>query len=176
MRNIGFLLFCLFLILSCTKKEVSESSVSSEKENANFDSSPSLEKEQPLKLEKKLLTFSNGIQLTVEMADTFRTRQRGLMHRKSLPKNEGMLFVFDRPHILSFWMKNTFIPLSIAFFDKEKKLINIESMEPQKIGPRMQQDLRSYESKKYGLFAVEVNNGWFEKNKIIPGMDFKIKD
>lgn len=119
------------------------------------------------------IEFTNGIRMEVEVADTVYERAKGLMHRKSLPENSGMLFIFDREQVLSFWMKDTFIPLSIGFFDKDKKLLNIEKMEPQSLAAK-QQDLRSYQSKGLGLFALEVNQGWFAKNKIKPGQSFKI--
>ena len=73
-----------------------------------------------------LTTVTGGkVPLNVELADTPAERARGLMFRQSLGESEGMLFVFEKPETPSFWMKNTKIPLSIAFFDEDKKLINI---------------------------------------------------
>ena len=103
-----------------------------------------------------------GYNLKVEIADNQIKRQKGLMFRKQLGKNEGMLFIFHRPDILIFWMKNTFIPLSIAFFGKDKRLINIEKMPPN-------QTKKTYRSKKKALYALEVNQNWFEKRKITTG-------
>lgn len=72
-----------------------------------------------------------------------------------------MLFVFDSPGEWGFWMKNTFIPLSIAFIDSEKKILNIEDMQPH--------DLRLVQPKGDVLYALEVNQGWFARHSITPG-------
>jgi uncharacterized membrane protein (UPF0127 family) len=88
------------------------------------------------------------------------------MHRKNLSQNKGMLFIYESERIIKLWMKNTFIPLSVAFLNKEKKIINIEKMEPN-------QTKEIYSSKGLALYAVEVNQGWFETNKISIGDTFK---
>lgn len=119
------------------------------------------------------LVFSNGKVLNVELADTPETQLRGLMGRTHLSEDFGMLFVLPREQRMSFWMKNTYIPLSIAFFDKDKRLMSIEKMEPQIIMAR-QQNLRRYVSDRPGLYALEVNQGWFEKNQIVEKMTFKL--
>jgi uncharacterized membrane protein (UPF0127 family) len=72
----------------------------------------------------------DGHTLTVEIADTPATRETGLMNRFSLRPDHGMLFVFDRPQSMAFWMKNTYIPLSIAFVDAHGVILNIEDMQP----------------------------------------------
>ena len=77
-------------------------------------------KKQKIKIARKILN--------VELAETSEQITRGLMCRQSL--KTGMLFVFKKPQRLSFWMKNTFIPLSIGFFNKDKRLVNIEDMTP----------------------------------------------
>jgi uncharacterized protein len=107
----------------------------------------------------------NGTDLAVEMAATDAKRARGLMGRSSLAEGTGMLFIFERPHILSFWMKNTTIPLSIGFFDEQGCLINIENMAPPK-----NNELPVYQSKKPALYAIEVPLGWFERHHIQPPM------
>ena len=114
----------------------------------------------------KKIKIKNHI-LTVEIAKTPSQRQKGLMFRKKLKKNHGMLFIFPKAQILSFWMKNTFIPLSIAFFDKNKKLINIEKMTPN-------QTRYTYESKEKAIYALEVNWNWFEDRNITKGDSFII--
>ena len=77
------------------------------------------------------------------------------MYREKLADGEGMLFVFDRDEILSFWMKNTLIPLSIAFISYDGKIIDIKDMEPQSLEP-----VRSSRSVRY---ALEVPQGWFSR-------------
>ena len=99
-----------------------------------------------------------GIKLNVELADTASLRQKGLQHRKSLPENKGMLFVFPVSGKLSFWSKDTFIPLSIAFLDGTGKIVQIAELPPQKI-----ESVISDASVRY---AIEVNSGWFDKNGV----------
>ena len=104
----------------------------------------------------------NGINLKVEVAATHEERLLGLMHRKKLPDNKGMLFIYPSERIIKLWMKNTSIPLSVAFLNKNKKIINIEKMEPN-------QTKIIYKSKDLALYAVEVNQGWFELNTVSVG-------
>lgn len=108
----------------------------------------------------------NGEPVKAELAITESQRRKGLMHRESLKEGEGMLFLFEREEILSFWMKNTQIPLSIGFFDASRTLINIETMKPNDIS-------QVYLSKRPALYALEVPEGWFERRKIAPGMKFE---
>lgn len=112
--------------------------------------------------------FSNGVELQVEVARTFAQRQQGLMNRNHLDENAGMLFIFNHPHKLSFWMKNTYIPLSIAYIDKNKVIKEIYAMEPQ-VMMHKDQNLTNYPSHCACLYALEVNQGWFRKNKIEVG-------
>ncbi|MCB1192740.1 MAG: DUF192 domain-containing protein [Leptospiraceae bacterium] len=97
--------------------------------------------------------------LQVEIANTPSKRQRGLMYRKSLKQNEGMLFIFPEADYLSFWMKNTYIPLSIAFFNQDRRLINIHEM-------KANQTKELYYSNELAIYALEVNQGWFSTNNI----------
>ncbi|MBO6102644.1 MAG: DUF192 domain-containing protein [Opitutales bacterium] len=87
---------------------------------------------------------------------------RGLMGVESLPENSGMLFVADAPKMASFWMKNTLIPLDIAFIDPEGRILQISKMHPHSLEP-----VRSVSDRV--LFCLEMNGGWFEKNKISTG-------
>ena len=111
--------------------------------------------------------------VTVEIADTLFSQNRGLMGRTELPSDHGMLFVYDKPDILSFWMRNTLIPLSIGFFDEDKTLIKIDDMTPplSKSCP-----LRLYKSPAPAQYALEVPKGWFKDHKIAPGMKFTLLD
>ena len=103
----------------------------------------------------------NGHKVIAEVATTPEQRAKGLMYRFSLQPDHGMLFVFERPQPLAFWMKNTYIPLSIAFVDTDGKIINIEDMRPQ--------DESTHWSRGLALYAVEVKQGWFAAKGIGPG-------
>lgn len=120
-------------------------------------------------LEKKQIEV-RGIKIWVEVAESDAARAQGLMYRKSLGQDEGMLFIFPEEEILSFWMKNTFIPLSIGYFTKEGVLIDVKDMEPfgEKLG-----DPPTYRSSRPAKFALEMNKGWFQKNKV--GLGSKLK-
>lgn len=102
--------------------------------------------------------------LTVELANTNELRAQGLMNRTSLKPSWGMLFIFEDERTQSFWMKNTFIPLSIGFFNAQRKLVDIQDMTPAR--SLMEKNLKSYYSKHPALYALEVNQGWFKKHKI----------
>jgi uncharacterized membrane protein (UPF0127 family) len=122
------------------------------------------------KLEKKSLEIA-GKKVTVEIADDDASRERGLMFRKKLDKNSGMLFVFQDERVRNFWMKNTLIPLSIGYFDSNKTLINVVEMQPEVLGLR---ELPSYPSEKPAMFALEMEKNWFQKNRIKPGVKFTL--
>lgn len=100
--------------------------------------------------------------LLVEIVQTDKERMQGLMFREKLPENQGMLFVFPQSHIQSFWMRNTFIPLDIAFINMEGNVIDIQRMEP------LDEDKR-YVSPGPVPYVLEVNEGWFESNAISVG-------
>lgn len=99
-----------------------------------------------------------------EMALTAENRAQGLMFREKMASNEGMVFDFQAPAEICMWMKNTLIPLSVAFIDTDGKIANIEDMKPQ--------TLDSHCGKK-GVpirYALEMNVGWFKQKNIKPGM------
>jgi len=102
-----------------------------------------------------------GHKLTVEVADTEATRMQGLMHRRILPENRGMLFVFREVTHHTMWMMNTYIPLSVAFLDEHGVIINIADMRPQTSD--------THAAAKPAKYALEVNQGWFAKRSIKPG-------
>lgn len=114
-----------------------------------------------------------GKTLVVEIADTPKVREKGLMGRTSLSDGEGMLFIFEKPQVLSFWMKGTLIPLSIGFFDSEKRLIDIVEMVPPLPGEAF---FPSYHSSLPAQYALEAPQNWFKRNKIQPGMKFTLND
>ncbi len=108
----------------------------------------------------------NGAPLKVEIAQTLEASRLGLMFRESLPEDQGMLFVFPQKHILSFWMRNTFIPLDIAFIDEAGVIVDIQRMAPL-------DETINYISAAPALYALEVNAGWFEKQGIKVGAQVK---
>jgi uncharacterized membrane protein (UPF0127 family) len=112
-----------------------------------------------------------GSALQVEIADTATAREKGLMGRSSLEEGQGMLFIYERSEPVAFWMKNTKIPLSVAYFDSHKKILNILDMEPES-GPNP----RLYPSDGPVQYALEVPKGWFSKRGIRPGMKFSFLD
>jgi len=111
-----------------------------------------------------------GHKVRAEVANTTEQRTRGLMYRRELDNNEGMLFVYDTKSPLSFWMKNTFIPLSIAFISDERRIVHIEDMTPQ--------SLKGHKSPVPVRYALELNRGWFEERGIADGarVEFTLPD
>lgn len=103
----------------------------------------------------------SGHKIEVDIANTPKLRSLGLMRRLSLDENTGMIFVFDDAKPRSFWMKETYIPLSIAYLDSSGVIINIESMTPL--------NLSSVRSSSPAKYALEMNEGWFERNGVKPG-------
>lgn len=97
-----------------------------------------------------------------EVAADFLDRAQGLMHRKSLGPNAGMLFIFDESAIHCMWMKNTLIPLSVAFVDQAGTITNIADMQPH--------SEQSHCASRPALFALEMTKGWFAERGIKPGM------
>ncbi len=102
--------------------------------------------------------------IRAEVARAPMTRARGLMYRKAMPANHGMLFVFAEAERQCFWMKNTLIPLSIAFLDDQGGIVNIADMQPQSEG--------NHCSERPVRYALEMNQGWFATRNIRAG--FKI--
>jgi uncharacterized membrane protein (UPF0127 family) len=103
----------------------------------------------------------------VEIANTMETRSHGLMYRTTLPENAGMLFVFEQDARWGFWMKNTLIPLSIGFIDSKWRLIEIRDM-PIAADPA-NGPFPIYESSAPYRYALEVNQGFFQRKGITPG-------
>jgi len=101
----------------------------------------------------------NGQLLSVEIAATTAARACGLSMRDSLPSNRGMLFVYPDKQILLFWMKDTVIPLTIAFLDTDGRILELHDMDPR-------QPERIYRSRHPARYALEVNKGWFRLNGI----------
>jgi uncharacterized membrane protein (UPF0127 family) len=108
-----------------------------------------------------------GVDVALEIADNREERERGLMFRRNMPEDHGMLFVYPAPEELHFWMRNTAIPLSIAFIvedgdNKTATIVNIEDMQPYV-------ELPGAISQKPVRFALEMNQGWFAKHGLKNG-------
>ena len=109
-----------------------------------------------------ITTLNAGMHvIKAEIAANAAEREQGLMFREKMGPNEGMLFVFERPASVCMWMKNTLLPLSVAFLDEHGKIVNIEDMKPQ--------TLDSHCSKKLVHYALEMNQGWFKQKGLKPG-------
>lgn len=134
-------------------------SCNSQQEDSKAQSSQDAEIQMP--------TISVGKKnLHVEIVQNDEERMRGLMFRKQLGEDEGMLFVFEEARIQYFWMRNTFIPLDIAFIDANGKIIDIQRMEPL-------DETKSYASPAPVPYVLEVNAGWFARNGIAVGENVK---
>ena len=99
--------------------------------------------------------------VAAEVASTPDQRSLGLMYRFSLPADHGMLFVFPEPQPLAFWMRNTFIPLSIAFIDAEGRILNVVEMAPRSDA--------THPSRGDALYALEMRKGWFAEKGVGAG-------
>jgi uncharacterized protein len=119
-------------------------------------SAPALAQQLPV------LQLNAGMHLIrAEVAADFASRAQGLMYRNSMPSNAGMLFIFDEAATHCMWMKNTLLPLSVAFLDEKGTVINIEDMKPQT------ED--SHCARRPARYALEMNGGWFAARGIKPG-------
>ena len=120
-------------------------------------------KTKKLPVKDLTITRADGTTIGVkaEIAQSEEERNHGFMERKNIPDGTGMLFIFDRDQILSFWMKNTPHPLSIAYLDSHGKIRNIYDMTPFSLTP-----IKSTVSVRY---ALEVPQGWFRENYINVG-------
>ena len=99
--------------------------------------------------------------IDAQVAGTDAQRSTGLMFRKEMPQHEGMLFVFEYPSQQCFWMKNTLLPLSVAFVADDGRIVNLDEMAPQ--------TLDSHCSKEPVRYVLEMNKGWFTKKGIKAG-------
>jgi uncharacterized membrane protein (UPF0127 family) len=100
--------------------------------------------------------------IEAEVAATTENRMVGLMNRRSMPAQRGMVFAFTQENTHCMWMRNTYVPLSVAFIDADGVIINIEDMQPQ--------TETSHCSKKPARYALEMNQGWFAQRGIKPGV------
>ncbi len=106
-----------------------------------------------------------GQRVEVEIAHTFASRQQGLMHRDQLAEDRGMLFVYSDSRKRAFWMKDTRIPLSIAYADSLGRIVRIADMQPF--------DTEQVSSLVPARYALEMNQGWFERHGVEKGESIK---
>jgi uncharacterized membrane protein (UPF0127 family) len=103
------------------------------------------------------------VEVRVEIADDLPEQTRGLMERTALAEDRGMLFVFSDEEVRSFWMKNTLIPLSIAYMDSDGRIVDLQDMKP------LDDDPPHYVSAEPARYALEVNQGFFEEHGVRVG-------
>ncbi len=99
--------------------------------------------------------------IDAEVAANDPDRQNGLMQRRTMPAHQGMLFVFTEPRAHCMWMKNTFIPLSVAFLDEQGRIINVADMTPH--------SEQSHCAGRPARYALEMNQGWFAAKGLTAG-------
>ena len=122
-----------------------------------FSAAPALAQQPP-----PVVQLNAGMHLIrAEVVSDYATRAQGLMHRKTLAQNAGMLFIFDEHAVHCMWMKNTLIPLSVAFLDDRGTIVNIADMEPHSEA--------SHCASQPVRYALEMNRGWFAARGIKPG-------
>ncbi len=110
------------------------------------------------------------VDVTVEIADTPKEREKGLMYRENLDQDHGMLFAFKEPQMLSFWMRNTKIPLEIMFFDERGRFINAYEMQP-----CTQEPCPTYDSEEVAQYALEVSKNFRVDHGIGVGWTMDLK-
>ncbi len=126
----------------------------------------SVEARQSVEFEQASVTL-NGQTYAVDFAKSAQQRAQGLMFRKSLCSDCGMLFRFSPPKQASMWMKNTYIPLDVAFIDKKGTITDIKPLQPH--------DLTSVGASTKVMYALEMNQGWFARHDIQVGDHIVIK-
>lgn len=163
--NILFLIFAFAVCFICGCKREERQKQSLQKiEDSSQQTSGHLNYAQPKLPQLKL--WLGGSELLAEVATKPVELQTGMMFRKEMGENEAMLFVFQTPHRASFYMKNTYIPLSIAYINPEGVILEIYDLEPLNEKPVTATNDNIQ-------FVLEVKQGWFKKNNISPGAVIK---
>jgi uncharacterized membrane protein (UPF0127 family) len=109
--------------------------------------------------------FAGMYRISAEVAGDFRSRATGLMHRNDMASNEGMIFIYPEKGIHCMWMRNTLIPLAVAFLDDDGVVLNVEEMDAQTDD--------NHCARAPARFALEMNSGWFALKRIEPGMQIR---
>ena len=158
MAVLAVLFASLLLVVGCGGQKSEPSSEASSEASATSTTTP-----ESLRRSSVSITNTEGemVVVRVEVATTTAEKQRGLMGRTALSEDAGMLFVFDREQQLSFWMKDTLIPLSIAYINDSGRIVDIQDMQPLDETPHL-----SAEPAKY---ALEVNQGFFNEHGVEVG-------
>lgn len=118
--------------------------------------------QRPAHAEKPALELSVGVhRIEAEVANTFAARAEGLMHRRQMAAGRGMLFVFPQRAQHCMWMRNTLIPLSVAFIDEDGSIINVAEMQPE--------TETNHCASRPARFALEMNAGWFRQRNVVAG-------
>jgi len=155
-------IFIVFLLVSCGGGGGSDSTATQQTTTPSSPTTPSTSTPTTSSYGLAIVQLQAGTQtISAEIADTEAVREKGLMYRTSMGENEGMLFVFSEATSICMWMQNTYIPLSIAFIDQDGTIISIDDMEPQ--------TEQEHCSTKLLPYALEMNQGWFSKNNVLPG-------
>jgi uncharacterized membrane protein (UPF0127 family) len=160
----------LLLGVGCGGEKSSAPSESTEETTPSTAASATVSESEASRTPTVIITNSEGerVAVEVEIADNDAERQRGLMERTALAENAGMLFVFEREKPLAFWMKNTLIPLSVAYIDSNGRIVDIQDMEPL--------DETTHPSAEPARYALEVNQGFFAERGIEVGNEMEIPD
>lgn len=155
-----FLSFSFYVFQGCDKKEETQWKVKDPKENVNQHPEPQFKKEGDLTFLKK--DGKEIKKIDIEVADNGPERQQGLMWRKAMPENEGMLFIFPQDDDQAFWMKNTIMPLDIIFINSDKQIVKIYK----NTTPYSE---KSLPSEKKAMYVVETVAGFCDKFGVAEG-------
>jgi uncharacterized protein len=175
MRAPGIILIVLALLLAGCASDLSGTKATAQSSETTSTSTQAASGAPELRL--VTIDASNGekVKVRVEIADNALGHAIGLMYRKSLPEDQGMLFVYTDEAKRSFWMKNTFIPLSVAFMDSHGRIVDIQNMKP--VGEEQSvpdTKLPRYVSAEPAQYALEVNQGFFEEHGVKVGDKAKL--
>ena len=156
-----FLIFVYLLITNIFKKETSH--LQSITSNQSSPKTTSIQ----TKIEGELIFINKETKkpikkIDIEIAETYLERQQGLMYRTSLPDSIGMLFIFERPELRSFWMKDTYISLDILYVNENMEIVTIQRYTK----PNSEESIQSY---KYAQYVVEVIAGFCDKYGVKEG-------
>lgn len=171
---LGIFLLCTYA--GCVVSSPSSSTLSyiSSSQQTGVDSSPSINggKEQKLPAKKLSVKTADGsASFRVQVAETFKQREVGLMFREHMGNDEGMVFLFEREEPLNFWMKNTLIPLDMVFMDKDWKVVSIQKQaQPCKADPCV-----LYPSGENAKYVLEINGGLSDKLGIQKGATVRLE-